>query len=470
MIKLENTYLELPDRFYERTLPESFPSPKLVLFNSTLAHELGLELAHEIEMARIFSGQDLLPGSEPIAQAYAGHQFGHPVPQLGDGRAHLLGEVNGLDLQLKGSGRTRFSRRGDGRSALGPVIREFLVSEGMHALGVPTTRSLCITTTGEEVYRQDGPEPGGILTRVAESHLRIGTFQYFAFRGDLKALEILTDYTIRRHYPEIQDTSLPDRCLKLLQAFADRQGDLVTQWYALGFIHGVMNTDNCSMAGITIDYGPCAFLDEFQFEKVFSSIDVQGRYAYWNQMSILKWNIDRLADCLLPLISSDQSIASSRVDESLKDVLSSYSDRIYRAFARKLGLPNFRDEDHTLVSAFLNYLEVNSLDFTLSFSHLGTLLDGKTQFYPMTSDLNTFLKKWKERKPNLSQIIKSNPKLIPRNHQIQKVINHAHQGDYEPLKEMWEALKNPFEVHEKHTKFITPPQPNERVYQTFCGT
>ena len=298
---LENTYSELPERFYERIKPQIYNNAEAILFNQELAAELGLGSITEEDFLKASAGLSTLPGSKPIALAYAGAQFGHFVPQLGDGRAHLLGEIHGVDIQLKGSGQTRFSRQGDGRSALGPVIREFLVSEGMHYLGVPTTRSLCAITTGEKVLRQYGPEPGGVLMRVADSHIRVGTFEYFAYQSDHEALEILTEYTLRRHYPEIHADTCSDRCLRLLQAFAERQGDLVAQWYGLGFIHGVMNTDNCSVAGITLDYGPCAFMDEFQFQKVFSSIDAQGRYAYGNQMPIVEWNILRLAECLLPL-------------------------------------------------------------------------------------------------------------------------------------------------------------------------
>ena len=470
MIKLKNSYAELPERFYERVRPENFQAPELLLFNSALSDEMGFELSEKDDVARVFSGQDLLPGSEPIAQAYAGFQFGHPVPQLGDGRAHLLGELNGFDIQLKGSGRTSFSRRGDGRSALGPVIREFLVSEGMHALGVPTTRSLCIVTTGEQVLRQNGPEPGGILTRVAESHVRVGTFQYFSFQDDHEALEILTDYTIRRHYSEIQSTQLSGRCLELIRSFADRQGDLVAQWYALGFIHGVMNTDNCSMAGITIDYGPCAFMDEFVFQKVFSSIDHQGRYAYGNQMPILEWNILRFAECLLPLIADDPETASSKVKEVLNEILPSFPKRVFRAFARKLGLKDFQSGDEAIIREFLEYLEENSLDFTLSFAHLEALYGGETKFYPNDAKRSAFLEKWKDRGPDLSQVNAVNPRLIPRNHQIERVIQQANQGNYGPLEEMWEVLKTPFKASDEHLSFMDPPRPDERVRQTFCGT
>ena len=467
---LTHTYTDLPERFYQRTNPATFPDPELVVFNSDLADNLGLTFSSDIETAQILSGQRLLPGSEPIAQAYAGSQFGHFVPQLGDGRAHLLGEINGLDIQLKGSGRTRFSRGGDGRSPLGPAIREFLVSEAMHALGVPTSRSLGVVTTGEMVYRQDGPEPGAVLTRLADSHLRVGTFQYFRHRNDLQALELLCDYTVGRHYQEIACSKLADRCLELLRAVAQRQGDLVARWYAVGFIHGVMNTDNCSMAGVTIDYGPCAFMDEFHFTKVFSSIDQQGRYAYGNQMTVAAWNIQRLADCLLPLISDDPEVAASRISDALTDVFASFTESVYLAFARKLGLPELNSDVEELITDFLRYLESHSLDFTLSFANLGRLCEGDTKHYVVNSDLDAFLRRWKDQDPDLSQISAANPSLIPRNHQIEKVIDNANSGDYGHLTELWNALKNPYDVPGKYRHFTGPPRVEERVYQTFCGT
>lgn len=467
---LPSSYSDLPERFFERIKPEVFKDASMVLFNSELAKELMLNTADETEMLNVCSGQSLPDDCQSISLAYAGAQFGQFVPELGDGRAHLIGEANGYDIQLKGSGKTRFSRGGDGRSALGPVIREFLVSEAMHALGIPTTRSLCMITTGEKVIRQHGAEPGGILARVANSHIRVGTFQYFASRDDHEALEILTEYTLQRHFPEINEGSLSDRCLALLQSFAERQRDLVAKWYEVGFIHGVMNTDNCSLAAITIDYGPCAFLDEFQFHKVFSSIDTHGRYAYGNQMPIIEWNILRLADCLLPLIADEQKLAISMVKDSLGEILKSFPKSIYDVYAKKLGIHNDENSNAFLVTDFLHYLEVNALDFTLSFSNLEALYEGDTNYYAETEELETFLNKWKRLSPDFSNLNKINPKLIPRNHQIQNVIDQAYSGNYELLEDMWEALKKPYDVSEEHQKFITPPQPNERIYQTFCGT
>lgn len=470
MNTLVSSYLELPERFYERSRPATFPDPKLVLLNDGLAEELGLSFAQPADAAAVLSGQRFLAGSEPIAQAYAGSQFGHFVPQLGDGRAHLLGEAKGFDIQLKGSGRTAFSRRGDGRSALGPVVREFLVSEAMYALGIPTTRSLAIVTTGEQVLRQDGPEPGGILTRVAESHIRIGTFQYFACRDDNEGLALLADYTIRRHFPNLIDLGPSERCLALLREVGQKQRDLVASWYALGFIHGVMNTDNCSLAGITIDYGPCAFMDEFRFHKVFSSIDHQGRYAYSNQMAVLKWNIAQLADCLLPLIHNDREQATALADEALGEVFGTYGEALYEALGRKLGFAEYKAGDEQIVQEFLRFLEDNELDFTLSFSRLSELLAGDDSSYPKTEALKTFAQQWRARNPDPHVLKAANPVLIPRNHQIQRAIDRANQGDYSPLMEMWEALKTPFMVQDKHKHLLMPPKAEERVKQTFCGT
>lgn len=470
MTILQSSYGRLPERFYQRINPEVFKNPSVVVFNANLADNLSLKFRDETEIAQVLSGQQLLAGSKPIAQAYAGRQFGHFVPLLGDGRAHLLGEVNGWDIQLKGSGRTRFSRRGDGRSALGPAIREFLVSEGMHALGVPTTRSLGVVTTGENVLRMDGPEPGAILTRVSDSFLRVGTFELFSFQNDHEALVTLTDYAIQRHYREIQSNDLPDRCLKFLQAFAERQANLVAKWYALGFIHGVMNTDNCSISGVTLDYGPCAFLDEFEFQKTFSSIDQHGRYAYGNQMSIAKWNVLRLAECLFPLIHGERDIASSMVDEALREILLSFPGKIELVFSQKLGFKSVDDDIKILISDFLGLLETSALDFTLSFFYLKQLFDGETGQFTKSANLKAFIEKWKALQPERSLLSKSNPHLIPRNHHIEDVIGHANRENYEPLHQMWSALQNPFHVSDQYQRFTTAPEPHERVYQTFCGT
>lgn len=473
MIKFENTYAQLPPRFYQKVSPASFNSPELLIFNNELASELGMELEgiDDRELANIFSGQQVLPGSEPLAQAYAGFQFGHPVPQLGDGRALLLGETNKKDIQLKGSGQTMFSRGGDGRSALGPVIREYIVSEAMYALGVPTTRALAAVKTGEEVYRQNGPEPGGVFTRVADSHIRVGTFQYFAFQNDLEGIRVLLDYSIGRHYPEIdKDMDEGQKAIEFLKAVTQRQAELVAKWTALGFIHGVMNTDNFSIAGITIDYGPCAFMDEFKHYKVFSSIDQKGRYSFFNQVPIAQWNILRLADCLLPLIDDDQNKAIEILEKELDNIMGDFPLLRWKGLAAKLGITNYRPKDEHLIKLFLDYLEKEELDFTLAFRFLPQLLSGNSNYYKQTAQLEQFLERWKARSINIENLDSINPVYIPRNHLVEQAIRDAYEGDCRLFKEMVEVLKRPFEQIPGLDRFMQPPQPSERVLQTFCGT
>jgi uncharacterized protein YdiU (UPF0061 family) len=472
-IPFQNTYSHLPEAFYRKVSPASFLAPKLIAFNEKLAKELGINLSqqNEVELARIFSGQDILEGSEPLAMAYAGHQFGHAVPQLGDGRALLLGEVNGFDIHLKGSGQTPFSRRGDGRSALGPVIREYILCEAMNALGVPTTRALAAVATGEAVNRQNGPEAGGVFTRVASSHIRVGTFQYFAFKQNTEMLEVLLDYTLKRHYPELLSlSSTKDKCIALLQQFSERQGDLIAHWSSLGFVHGVMNTDNCSLAGITIDYGPCAFMEEFKFNKVFSSIDERGRYSFFNQVPIIKWNILRLAECLLPLIDENVDKAISTVEEGIQDILNSFESKRSQKFALKLGISDYQNEDESLVMDFLSYLEHESLDFTMSFRNLPELFHGETQGYSKTQELDHFLIKWKERVSDVDHLNNVNPLYIPRNHQVQRAIDGIYSGDKTHFEKMVEVTHNPFVYNEKLHEFSTPAQESELISKTFCGT
>ncbi len=473
MIQFNNTYAKLPERFYQKVTPASFAHPKLIAFNAELAQELGMSFENgaDEELALLFSGQQIPKGADPLAMAYAGYQFGHAVPQLGDGRALLLGEVNGFDIHFKGSGQTPYSRRGDGRSALGPVIREYIVSEAMHALGIPTTRALAAVSTGENVLRQFGEEPGGVFTRVAPSHIRVGTFQYFSFRQDNEALEILLEYTLKRHYPALLKLStVADKCLALLREFAHRQGDLIAQWSAVGFIHGVMNTDNCTVGGFTIDYGPCAFMDEFQFNKVFSSIDERGRYSFFNQVPIIQWNILRLADCLLPLIHVDQAKAVSLVENSLHDILNSFHEKRIKKFAEKLGIQDYHSQDEALVMSFLKYLENESIDFTLGFRNLPKLFQGENTYYKLTSDLQSFLEKWKERVQSVDHLDMINPLYIPRNHQVQKTIELIYQGNRTQFDRLTKVLRNPFQIQSDLNEFSLPPASAEIVSKTFCGT
>lgn len=473
MISFDNSYTKLPPHFYQSVEAEHFSNPTLITFNSELAQQLKIDYQQmsEHELASIFSGQKKLDGSSSIALAYAGHQFGHPNPQLGDGRALLLGETQGHDIQLKGSGQTPFSRRGDGKSALGPVLREYLLSEAMNTLGVPTTRALAAVSTGEKVYRQNGAEPGGVFTRVAKSHLRVGSFEYFAFKRDLKALKALLDYTIERHYPWLKDVrSNKEKSLNLLKELIEKQADLIAKWSGLGFIHGVMNTDNFSLAGLTIDYGPCAFMDEFRFHKVFSSIDQHGRYSFFNQVPIAQWNILRLADCLIDFIDEDEKVALRTLESELAAPMVSFEKKRIQAFERKLGLNESSQQTEKLVMDFLNYLEKESLDFTLAFRYLPDLFHDRTTFYPRTSQGEQFLFQWRELNPTLDQLDSINPLYIPRNHQVQKAIDQAYQGNLSHFHQLLQAWKNPYQEQKALEHLTLPPKPHERVYQTFCGT
>ncbi len=471
-MKLENTYAELPANFYERIKPEHFGNPKLIALNKKLSEELDLDFSgvSEDELAQIFSGQKFIKGSDSMALAYAGFQYGHPVPQLGDGRAHLLGQASKKDIQLKGSGRTKFSRRGDGRSALGPVLREYIVSEAMNVLGVPTTRALAAVSTGEEVFRQNGPEPGGVFTRVAESHIRVGTFQYFAFQNDLNSIEILLNYTIERHYPELKSLSLKDKCIELLKELSRKQSRLVSKWTAFGFIHGVMNTDNFSLAGITIDYGPCAFMDEFKFDKVFSSIDRHGRYSYFNQLPIAQWNILRLADCLISLIDSNEKKAIEQIEKELKPVFDSFSKERSDKLVEKLGIRSPTEGDESLVMKFLRILEKEEMDFTLSFRNLIKLYHGEREFYPNTDEFKKWTEEWRDRVDHIDSLNKINPIYIPRNHQIEWAIEEAYKGNFFKFHQLNQVLANPFEEIKDFEEYSIPPLVEERVEKTFCGT
>lgn len=489
VINFNNSYASLPERFYERNMPASFADPTLLAFNYGLAGELGITTGNlsDNDLAGIFSGQKILPGSQPISQAYAGYQFGHPTPVLGDGRAHLLGETAGYDIQLKGSGRNSFSRGGDGRSALGPVIREYLVSEAMANLGVPTTRALAAVRTGEEVDRQDGPEPGGVFTRVAQSHVRVGTFQYFAFKNDFEAVEILLDYVVSRFYPELKDLPSPDKCMGFLRSLTQRQSELIASWLALGFIHGVMNTDNFSAVGITIDYGPCAFMDDFSYNKVFSSIDQGGRYSYENQIPIALWNIYRLAECFVPLLDSDEKRAVDMLTGALRDSPDYFKAARERKMAAKLGVTaadNSTEEIKSRSSAnadevsaasqvatlFLDYLEKEQLDFNLAFRYLPELYNGQTDFYPVSPDLEHFISRWKDLSPDIDNLNSVNPLYIPRNHQVERAIESSYAGDDSVFFEMLEVGKDPWTKNKDLHQYAGPPEAHEVVTRTFCGT
>ncbi|MEW6643061.1 MAG: protein adenylyltransferase SelO [Pseudomonadota bacterium] len=480
-IAFDNSYAALPDRFFARVAPTPVAAPRLIKLNAALAEELNLDAAwlaspHGVAM---LAGISLPGGADPIATAYAGHQFGQFVPQLGDGRAILLGEVidrhgRRRDLQLKGAGPTPFSRRGDGRAALGPVLREYLVSEAMAALGIPTTRALAAVLTGERVQRET-LLPGAVLTRVAASHIRIGTFQFFAARGDHDAIRRLVDHVIARHYPDIAGGAHPARAL-LAQVIA-RQAALVARWMLIGFIHGVMNTDNMSIAGETIDYGPCAFMDAYDPATVFSSIDQNGRYAYANQPRIALWNLTRLAECLLPLFDDSEDAAI----EIAKEILAGFSPAFDAAFTRgmraKVGLAG-DDGGDELIGEFLQLMARQEMDFTLSFRRLSDAADGDaTELRAMVTApaaLDAWLTRWRARRghdaPDAAALRAINPAFIPRNHRIEAVIAAATHGDYAPFEELAAVLARPFDDQPAFAAYGEPPRPEQRVLQTFCGT
>ncbi|HEX5694438.1 MAG TPA: YdiU family protein, partial [Arenimonas sp.] len=424
----------------------------------------------------------LPPGAVPVATAYAGHQFGHFVPQLGDGRAILLGEVlapdgRRFDIQLKGSGPTPYSRRGDGRAAIGPVLREYLVSEAMHAMGVCTTRALAAVASGEHVMR-DQVLPGAVLTRVAASHVRVGTFQFFAARGDDDAIRTLADHVIARHYPQLAFTD--DRYLALLRAVAERQAALVASWLQVGFIHGVMNTDNMAVSGETIDYGPCAFLDAYDPNKVFSSIDRHGRYAYSNQPPIAQWNLARLAECLLPLFDrqGDEGVADARA--AIEGFAGVFGDRWLAGFRRKLGLVTEDDGDETLVRDFLAALEAVQADFTLSFRALAVAAgdDGFEHLPPLpkTPAMDAWLERWHARcetedtTGRVARLKAANPAVIPRNHRVEAALSAAAAGDLAPFRLLLDAVRQPYDDSPARRGFMLAPTAGEQVLQTFCGT
>lgn len=488
----DNSYARLPASFHAAATPDQASSPRLIRFNDALAAELGLDVAHldDAAKAAIFSGNVIPDGALPIALAYAGHQFGNFVPQLGDGRAILLGEVidrngNRRDIQLKGSGPTYFSRRGDGRAALGPVLREYLVSEAMAALGVPTTRSLAAVTTGNVVYRETRL-PGAVVTRVAASHIRVGTFQFFAARSDIDDLRALADHVIARHYPDVSGAANP--YVALYEAIVGRQAELIARWMPLGFIHGVMNTDNMAVSGETIDYGPCAFLDEYNPAKVFSSIDQHGRYAFANQPHIARWNLARLAETLLPLFDDDTDKAVGIAQA----VLGTFMDRFETAYLvgmrPKLGLTTARDEDRALVRGLLETMAASGVDFTLTFRSLANdvglspdaIQKGETRkLFIDHQAFDAWARLWLDRlaleeTPEAERrtlMSASNPKFIPRNHLVEELIVAAvEKGDFALFHEMLAVVTRPFDEQPGMERYAEPPAPEQRVLQTFCGT
>lgn len=479
--KLDNSYSRLPQSLFTILKPNPVSSPKLAILNKQLAASLGLnaEALQSEEGIAVLAGNEVPEGSQPLAQAYAGHQFGN-LAMLGDGRALLIGEQitpsnERFDIQLKGSGKTPYSRGGDGRAALGPMLREYIISEAMHALGIPTTRSLAVVTTGDIIIRQTALA-GAVLTRTASSHLRFGTFQYAAGRGDMDELKILADYAIERHYPEIEKDE--NRYFSLLQGVIRRQADLLAKWQRVGFIHGVMNTDNMTISGETIDYGPCAFMDKYDPSTVFSSIDVQGRYAYGNQPVIGGWNLARFAETLLPLLHENQEKAVEIAQAAISDYPAIYEHQWLNEMRKKLGLFNEEPEDKSLVEDLLDLMKNHEADYTNTFRALSSDINEKSGLFS-AAEFSEWHQRWQERagrqeesKASSYQLMQdNNPAVIPRNHRVEEALSAAvDRGDYSVMEQLLHVLSNPYTQSPELTDYCTGPDPSNGRYRTFCGT
>ncbi|MEZ0122843.1 MAG: YdiU family protein [Candidatus Reddybacter sp.] len=486
---LQTTYRQLGEQFYSDQRPTPVADPAWICVNPALAEQLDLSVAElqSPESLQIFAGNSVVQNSHPIATVYAAHQFGGWNPQLGDGRAVLLGELIGkdgrrYDVQLKGAGQTLYSRRGDGRSALGPVLREYIVSEAMAALGIPTTRALAAVTTGEQVVRES-LLPGAILTRVASSHIRIGTFQFFSAQGDIDAVKALADYVIDRHYPQAHENS--DPYTALLSYVVAAQARLIAQWMAVGFIHGVMNTDNMLVCGETVDYGPCAFLDKYHPQKVFSSIDTHGRYAYANQPDIGHWNLSWLAQALLPLIDDEEAEAINKAQQALAQFSTIFGETYQYLMAEKLGFAEASTAVNQLFSDLLELMAEHQCDYTLTFRALTDRLapegegDRLDALYPLPAALHCWLSSWQNMlaAENIDHAVayqlmaNKNPAYIPRNHQIEAAINEAtRDNDFRRFHQLVDVLSKPFTYRDADKAFAQPPKPDEEVLATFCGT
>tara|TARA_Y100000022_G_scaffold200210_1_gene214843 strand:+ start:18593 stop:20050 length:1458 start_codon:yes stop_codon:yes gene_type:complete len=478
--QLENSYTDLPEQFFTKINPVPVSAPKLLIFNNELAKSLGIDLDFDDKemLANLFSGNTLPKNTNPIAQAYAGHQFGH-FSMLGDGRAHLIGEkisIDGkrYDIQFKGSGQTPYSRGGDGRAAIGPMLREYLISEAMHALKIPTTRSLAVVSTGESIMRSSLLD-GAILTRVASSHIRIGTFEYANRMLGYDQLKKLADYAIERHYPEILDHE--NIYLDFLNAVIERQAKLVASWMHIGFIHGVMNTDNMSISGETIDYGPCAFMDIFSMDRVFSSIDYQGRYKFGSQAHAAHWNLGRLADSLLPLLHKDMDEAIKLAEASLSGYSKIFNDAWITGMRHKLGIDNEEVEDLSLAQNLLEWMQNEKIDYTKTFYDLSQKSLPDNEIYN-SKDFQKWHSLWQVRLAKNSTSINSslkmmqanNPVIIPNNYYVEEALKASEEGDLKAFLTLLEVLKKPFEatkLNEPYRSTTINPIPN---YQTFCGT
>lgn len=477
---LENTYITLPEAFFSRQSPSKVPSPQLILWNENLAEKMGLDIDFfkSKEGVEVLAGNKVLQGTTPIAQAYAGHQFGY-FTMLGDGRAILLGEYltkeERFDIQLKGSGRTPYSRRGDGKATLGPMLREYIISEGMKGLGIPTTRSLAVLTTGETIMRETSL-PGAILVRVAKSHIRVGTFQYanqFQTKEELKAL---ADYTLERHFKEGISKAAP--YMYLLQEVVRRQAELIAKWQLVGFIHGVMNTDNMTISGETIDYGPCAFMDSYNPDTVFSSIDTNGRYAYQNQPKMAAWNLARFAEALLPLLHEDQVEAVKLAEKEVNQFFTLYHSFWYEGMRRKLGLFHENEMDQSLIEALLGLMKKYNADYTNTFREL-TLDQIKPSKLTDSQEFEQWFSLWQQRlggqKESLEEarslMERNNPTIIPRNHRVEEALEHAVKNqDYRPLESLVRALQNPYDYQNLNDDYTVVPESFTCGYKTYCGT
>ncbi len=485
-MKISTQYFQLGKAFSQRTSPVPVAAPELLLWNKALASELAIpfEQYEKPIIADYFSGNKIIKGFTPIAQAYSGHQFGHFNPQLGDGRAHLLGELTDKtgqikDIQLKGSGISRFSRRGDGRCALGPALREYIMSEAMYALGVPTTRCLAVVATGEAVYRERAL-PGAVVTRVAASHIRVGTFQYFAARKDVDSLKTLTEFAIQRHFPEIKtDEESPltgTEVLAFFTAVTKQQVPLILSWMRVGFIHGVMNTDNTAISGETIDFGPCAMMNNYHRDTVFSSIDTYGRYAFGEQMTMMQWNMTRLAETLLPLVSDDEEEAVALVQPLLTQLHQELTQGYQQMMAAKLGITQFEETDKILITQLIELLETQALDYTQTFVKLTESVTDEQYHHDLNVVLGQWFSKWLARisddKTASQQLMKQkNPLVIPRNHHIERVLATSQEsGDLSALQQLLTVLQQPYSKLDNTAMYQDAPADNDENYHTFCGT
>ena len=468
-IPFNNSYARLPERFYTRMNPTPVKKPELLKFNSELATEMGIAHGADDELAEVFSGNLIPEGAEPLAQVYAGHQFGGFSARLGDGRANLLGETLHAkirrDIHLKGSGPTPYSRMGDGRAWLGPVLREYVVSEAMHALGVPTTRALAAVATGEPVYREEGALPGAVIARTASSHIRVGTFQYFSAKRDVSALKSLFDHVVKRHYPQANDP------LDLLTSVMANQAALIAKWMSIGFIHGVMNTDNTTISGETIDYGPCAFMDKYDERRVFSSIDHHGRYAYCNQPNVIIWNMTQFASALVALMPNADN-AVDTFTKSLKEMPNLIEKEWLKLFGRKIGIRDATEADITIIYKLLKCMQTEGADFTNTFR---ALLEGKAAGqFKNPAEFKEWELTWRQRLKSESDpestMRKANPAYIPRNHRIELMIQSAVYDDLRPLERLLSVLSTPYQNQSDAEDLKLPPEPHEMVHRTFCGT